>query len=123
MTKFRKALFAAVLAAGPVAETPALAADPQSVFSAIGSSEEASSAIRKATQVRDVDVIPVTSLAKTGGRLETTILRNRPKIEELQAALQSNAALNAALEARKVDVTRVVAADMDGSGRLTVYVK
>jgi hypothetical protein len=133
----RKTLFAAVLLAA-ASSTPAFAGDAnvdtqqtastsqantQRVISAIGASEESSSAIRKAIEVKSVDVIDVSSLTGTGSRLETEIMRNQPKIEEVQGALQSNATLNSALEAKDVDVTKVVAANMDADGKLTVYVK
>jgi hypothetical protein len=98
-------------------------ADAQTVMSAIGASEESSSAIRKAIEVKSVHVVDVSSLTGTGSSLEMEIMRNQPKIEEVQAALQSNATLNSALEAKDVDVTKVVAANMDADGTLTVYVK
>ncbi|MDW6024634.1 hypothetical protein SAZ10_23035 [Mesorhizobium sp. BAC0120] len=133
----RKTLIAAALMAGAFS-IPAFAggakvdtqqtgstgkADTQTVMSAIDASEESSSAIRKAIEVKSVHVVDVSSLTGTGSSLETTIMRNKPKVEEVQAALQSNATLNSALEAKHVDVTKVVAADMDADGRLTVYVK
>ena len=133
----RKTLFAAVLLAA-ASSAPAFAGDAsvdtqqtastsqantQKVISAIGASEESSSAIRKAIEVKSVDVVDVSSLTGTGSKLETEIMRNQPKIEEVQGALQSNATLNSALEAKDVDVTKVVAANMDADGKLTVYVK
>ena len=133
----RKTLFAAALLAVATA-VPAFAgdasvdtqrtastskADAQTVMSAIGASEESSSAIRKAIEVKSVNVIDVSSLTGTGSQLEMTIMRNQPKVEEVQGALQSNATLNSALEAKKVDVTKVVAANMGADGKLTVYVK
>ena len=126
MIKHRNALFAAALLAIPMtASAPAFAGDvdPQSVFSAIASSEESSSAIRKATKVGAVEVVEVSALAHDGSRLETTILKNQSRIEEVQAALQSNATLNSALEAKEIDPTQVVAANLDSGGTLTVYVK
>lgn len=117
--------FAAVLLAGSALAMPAMAGDTdaQSVFSAIDSSEASSSAIRKAIEVKTVEVVEVSALAQDGSRLESTILKNQAKIEEVQAALQSNATLNAALEAKEVDPMQVVAANMEPDGTLTVFVK
>ena len=95
----------------------------QAVISAIGSSEASSSDIRKATQIKDVKVVDVSGLARADDQLGQAISKNRADIEVLQASLQSNATLNSALEAKRVDVTQVVAADMDAERRLTVYVK
>ena len=90
------------------------------MISAIGSSEASSSHIRKATQIKDVKVVDVSGLARADDQLGQAISKNRADIEVLQASLQSNATLNSALEAKRVDVTQVVAADMDAERRLTV---
>ena len=98
-------------------------ADVRSVMSAIGSNWESSSTIKRATKVKAVDVIDVSDMAGADGNLGSAISKYQANIEELQAALQSNAALNSALEAKQVDVTQIVAASMDIGGTLTVYVK
>ena len=97
--------------------------DLRSVMSAIGSNWESSSTIRRATKVKAVQVIDVSDIAGAGSELGGAIATYHANIEELQASLQSNAALNSALEAKQVDVTQVVAANMDIGGTLTVYVK
>jgi hypothetical protein len=97
--------------------------DVRSVMSAIGSNGQSSATIRRATKVKAVDVIDVSDIAGDNGNLGGTISQYRANIEQLQASLQSNAALNSALEAKRVDLTQVIAANMDIDGTLTVYVK
>ena len=98
-------------------------ADVRSVMAAIGSNWESSSTIRRATKVNAVDVIDVSDIAGADSNLGSAISKYQVNIEELQAALQSNAALSSALEAKQVDVTQIVAANMGIGGTLTVYVK
>jgi hypothetical protein len=95
----------------------------QAVIGAIGSIEASSSDIRKATQIKNVKVVDVSGLARADDQLGQAISTNRTDIEMLQASLQSNATLNSALEAKRVDVTQVVAAEMNAERTLTVYVK
>jgi hypothetical protein len=97
--------------------------DVRSVMSAIGSNGQSSATIRRATKVKAVDVIDVSDVAGDNGNLGGTISQYRANIEQLQASLQSNAALNSALEAKRVDLKQVIAANMDIDGTLTVYVK
>ncbi|MBO6719988.1 MAG: hypothetical protein JJ913_18695 [Rhizobiaceae bacterium] len=93
-------------------------------LSAIGNSGQAAATVGSMADVRLVNVINVEDLE--GANMDAFMqaeTENSAAIDELQASIESNAAVKAALEAQSVDPEDVVAASVAADGSLTVYVK
>lgn len=110
--------------AGVSGETTAsTGVDFNTALSAIGD-EKSAAALRTMTDVGAVTVVDVSESANADATaLESAVEANAAKIEEVRASLQSNAAVNAALEAEEVDVSHVIAANVAADGSLTVFVE
>lgn len=110
--------------AGVSGETTAsTGVDFNTALSAIGD-ESSAATLRTMTDVGAVTVVDVSETANADATaLESAVEANATKIEEMRASLQSNAAVNAALEAEEVDVSQVIAADVAADGSLTVFVE
>ena len=97
--------------------------DFNTALSSIGD-ESSAAALRTMTDVGAVMVIDVSETANAdAAALDSAIEANATGIEEMRASLQSNAAVNAALEAQQVDASQVIAANVAADGSLTVFVE
>lgn len=76
------------------------------------------------TEIGSVEVIRIGELEDADmTALETATTERAAEITELQAALEANTAVSAALEAEDVAANEVVAAQMGADGELVVYVE
>jgi hypothetical protein len=95
------------------------------VMSSIKAGKTNVSAIGSLTTVNKVNVVRVSDLA-TGNNmqaLDKVIADNQADITSLQAAISGNTALKAKLDAKSVQASSVVAANVEADGSVTVYVK
>jgi hypothetical protein len=106
--------------------TAAIGADVTfgSALSAIEGNATSTAAIDTMTEIGSVEVIRIGELEGADmTALETATTEHAAEITELQAALEANTAVSAALEAEDVAANEVVAAQMGADGELVVYVE
>jgi hypothetical protein len=106
--------------------TAAIGADVTfgSALSAIEGNATSTAAIDTMTEIGSVEVIRIGELEGADmTALETATTERAAEITELQAALEANTAVSAALEAEDVAANEVVAAQMGADGELVVYVE
>lgn len=95
-----------------------------SALSAIESNASSTTAIEAMSEVGSVEVIKIGELEGADmSALETAKTESEAEITELQAALEANTAVTAALEAENVAADDVVATEMGADGGLIVYVE
>ena len=84
----------------------------------------ASGAISSMSNVSTVNVVKIGDLADADtDALAKAKTDNQASIDELQSSLEANASVKAALDAKGVDASDVVAANVAADGSLTVYVE
>jgi hypothetical protein len=95
------------------------------VISSVQTSKVKASSIQSLTEVKGVTVVKVADLAKGENMtaLDNAVTKNDADIVALRAAMTSNTAVDTALRGAGVDVQTVVAADISGDSKLTVYVR
>ncbi|MDF1600979.1 hypothetical protein PZ895_14550 [Mesorhizobium sp. YIM 152430] len=106
--------------------TAAIGADAtfDGALSAIEGNATSTAAIDTMTEIGSVEVIRIGELEDADmTALETATTERAAEITELQAALEANTAVSAALEAEDVAANEVVAAQMGADGELVVYVE
>jgi hypothetical protein len=106
--------------------TAAIGADAtfDGALSAIEGNATSTAAIDTMTEVGSVEVVKIGELEGADmTALETATTEREAEITELQAALEANTAVSAALEAENVAANEVVAAEMGAGGELVVYVE
>lgn len=106
--------------------TAAIGADAtfDGALSAIEGNATSTAAIDTMTEVGSVEVVKIGELEGADmTALETATTEREAEITELQAALEANTAVSAALEAEDVAANEVVAAEMGAGGELVIYVE
>jgi hypothetical protein len=95
------------------------------VISSIQASKTGATQIQGITEVKSVNVVKVTDLAKGENMtaLDNAVTKNEADITTLRTALTANTTVNTALATASVDVASVVAADVGSDGVLTVYIR
>lgn len=84
----------------------------------------AAAAIHTMTNVGDIRVIHVSTLENSDeARVEQAMAESEAQMQELQAAIDGNAAVKAQLEAQSVATADVLAADVAADGGVIVYVR
>jgi len=103
------------------------AADATAAVSAISHSQAGINQIRSLKEVTSVEIVDVDTLAQSNAdtALEKALTKNAQGAAKLQAALQSQADVMAAIMAEDpdFDVTSVVAADVKADGRLVIFTR
>jgi hypothetical protein len=106
--------------------TAAIGADAtfDGALAAIEGNATSTAAIDTMTEVGTVEVVKIGELEGADmTALETATTEREAEITELQAALEANTAVSAALEAEDVSANDVVAAQMGAGGELVIYVE
>ena len=106
--------------------TAAIGADAtfDGALAAIEGNATSTAAIDTMTEVGSVEVVKIGELEGADmTALETATTEREAEITELQAALEANTAVSAALEAEDVSADEVVAAQMGAGGELVIYVE
>ena len=106
--------------------TAAIGADAtfDGALAAIEGNATSTAAIDTMTEVGSVEVVKIGELEGADmTALETATTESEAEITELQAALEANTAVSAALEAENVSANEVVAAQMGAGGELVIYVE
>lgn len=106
--------------------TAAIGADAtfDGALAAIEGNATSTAAIDTMTEVGSVEVVKIGELEGADmTALETATTESEAEITELQAALEANTAVSAALEAEDVSANEVVAAQMGAGGELVIYVE
>ncbi|WP_024587998.1 hypothetical protein [Aliihoeflea sp. 2WW] len=106
--------------------TAAIGADAtfDGALAAIEGNATSTAAIDTMTEVGTVEVVKIGELEGADmTALETATTEREAEITELQAALEANTAVSAALEAEDVAANEVVAAQMGAGGELVIYVE
>lgn len=106
--------------------TAAIGADAtfDGALAAIEGNATSTAAIDTMTEVGSVEVVKIGELEGADmTALETATTEREAEITELQAALEANTAVSAALEAEDVSANEVVAAQMGAGGELVIYVE
>lgn len=106
--------------------TAAIGADAtfDGALAAIEGNATSTAAIDTMTEVGTVEVVKIGELEGADmTALETATTEREAEITELQAALEANTAVSAALEAEDVSANEVVAAQMGAGGELVIYVE
>ena len=106
--------------------TAAIGADAtfDGALAAIEGNATSTAAIDTMTEVGSVEVVKIGELEGADmTALETATTEREAEITELQAALEANTAVSAALEAEDVAANEVVAAQMGAGGELVIYVE
>jgi hypothetical protein len=94
------------------------------LISSINATSETNTELAALQSVPDVNVVQVDDLkGADSSALENAISKNEDDIATLRSTIESNSTLNAALEAENVEVSDIVAAQVDASGSLTVFTK
>lgn len=92
-------------------------------ISAIDRNSDSAVAISGMTEVGSVNIVRVNELENVDEtQLDGAVSENEAAIDELHAAIESNADVMAELEAAGVELDSVVAADIEADGTLTLYV-
>ena len=101
------------------------AADFETLIASIEADSTNVGAISSLTTIGSLEVVRAVDLAKGQNMqaLDKAISDNRAAITDLQTAMAANPALKAKLDAQKIAVSAILAADIDPDGSLTVYVK
>lgn len=96
-----------------------------SVISSINSAGANAEQIRALSPVSSVNVVEIDSLAggEQGRAVENAVSRNETGIDDLRAAIETNAGIKAELDSRGVDMNDVIAAQADASGNVTVFAR
>jgi hypothetical protein len=103
--------------------TAAIGGSWDGLMSAMGDTG-ASGAISSMSNVSTVNVVKIGDLADADtDALAKAKTDNQASIDELQSSLEANASVKAALDAKGVDASDVVAANVAADGSLTVYVE
>ena len=101
------------------------AADFATLIASIEADSTNVGAISSLTTIGSLKVVRAVDLAKGENMqaLDKAISANQAAISGLQTAMTANPALKAKLDAQKVAVSSILAADVGPDGALTVYVK
>ncbi len=122
----------AIAAVAALAVSPAFAANTANfgqVISSIQSSKSAPAQIQGMANVKSVNVVKVSDIAKGENMtaLDQAVTKNEADIVALRSALTTNTAVNTALMPALtnagVGVDAIVAANVESGGVLTVYVR
>lgn len=100
-------------------------ADLGTVISAIQASRNSANTIQTMTTVGTVNIVRLSEIAKGDDKqaLDKVISDNEPDITGVQAAIMANSALKKKLDAKTIDPSAIVAANIEADGAVTVFVK
>lgn len=95
-----------------------------SVMSAIEADATSGAELETMTDVSNVEIIRISELE--GGdpaALDAALAENDAQVTDLRSAIEANSALTARLDEETIDVSSVVATEMETDGSLTIYVR
>lgn len=111
------------LDAGTTASTSG-SASFDSVISAIEADATSTAELETMTDMSNVEIVRIGELeGNDPAALDAALEENNAQVTDLRSAIKANSALTAKLELESVDVSSVVATEMETDGSLTVYVR
>ncbi len=106
-------------------EETTAAADEDKVVAAIDRTSENIGAVRKTTNVNQVDIVFLKDTARTEGgptrAIAEKIEQHRSEIAALRQEIEANALLYHAIDSRRVLVEDVLAVDFEGAEKVVIY--
>ena len=103
--------------------TAAIGGSFDGALSAIGANASNAAAIGAIGEVSTVNVVRIGALeGHDAAAVEQAVSQNSADVEELRDTIAGNPALSEELQAQGVDVSSVVAAEVEAGGEVTVYV-
>lgn len=105
--------------------TAAVEAEPTiaDLTAAIDANATSATQIGTITDVSEVKVVKVSELGGNATDLQAKLTEKQDDLTKLQSAVEANAALKAELDKQQVEVSSVVATEIEADGAVTVYVQ
>lgn len=95
------------------------------VVSALNTGQLGTAELRNATEISSVTVIRIDEMpgGEQQAAIDEALDRHQAEVDDLRAAVEANAELQSELEAEGVSADDVIAAQVNGDGSVTVYVR
>jgi hypothetical protein len=93
------------------------------VIAAVKANDTSASQIGTITAVGEVKVVKISELGGSATELQTAVTENQDDLTKLRNAVEANPALKAELDKQQVEISSIVATEIEADGAVTVYVQ